>query len=396
MRLDDILDRIVAITADLMDMPVCSVYLVDADNRLVLRSTVGLEPDLAGRTTLAFGEGLPGWVVMTGEALALPDVSRDPRFKPLESELEKDFRSCLCAPLRIQEEVIGALSLRGTVARQPDQQRRLILQTVCKMVAIVIEKARMYQDMIAARELAAVAVSLSGTAHYIKNIMFTTQIAEATIDKALADGTPLKEVGASWQALKEANQEISKMVGNMLNYCRDERPNYSEVDLQQLTSTVLDSLAPLAARRNITVVREFDQEIPNVEIDRTAMHDALLNLVTNGMDAIPPGQPGTVWVRIQRLGGQKNLQIEIADNGTGIPDAVRDKIFNLFFTTKGQGGSGIGLSSTRKIIERHNGTIEFDSTPGEGTCFRIFLPLGIRNCERPRRAGQRSERMTDQ
>lgn len=375
MRLEDILNRIVEITGDLLQMPVCSVFLLNQDDELVLSSNVGLEPELIGKARYRPGEGLPGWVIMTGEVLALPDVSRDPRFMPLDSDLEKEYPACLCAPLRIQEEVIGALSIRGPGTPLIDRQQGLLLETVSKMVAIVVEKGRLYHDMVQARELAAVALSLSGTAHYIKNIMFTTQIAEASIDRAIDKDRPIGDIVTFWRSLKDANREITKLVGNMLNYCRDEQPSYQEVDANALATRIADDIRAEAAERDVTLIVELDETIPPVQLNESAIHDALLNLLTNAVDAIPDEAPGHVWLRTNRLPDQNNFHLQVADDGIGIPESVGDRIFTLFFSTKGEEGTGIGLASTRKIIERHGGTIEYNSTEGEGTVFDVYLPL---------------------
>jgi two-component system NtrC family sensor kinase len=377
MRLEDILDRIVAIASQLMGVPSCSIYLLNGHERtLVLSSSNGLEPELVGQARFAPGEGIPGWVFITGEVMALQDAVRDPRFRPIPgSAMETAYHAYLCVPLRIQEEIVGVVTVRSTEARGFDRRDGLLMETVCKMVAIVIEKARMYHDMIRARELAAVAVSLSGTAHFIKNIMFTTQIAQATIDRVISEREEFELARNAWQSLKESNRQISKLVGNMLNYCREDKPVYEEADINALIRDLAASVQDAARSRNADLILELDARLPRVDLDVDAIRDALLNLVTNSLDALPAGRGGHVWIRTYRLPEQNNFRIEVADDGTGIADNIRDRIFNLFFTTKGEGGSGIGLASTRKIIERHNGTIDAASTPGSGSCFIIHLPL---------------------
>ena len=104
------------------------------------------------------------------------------------------------------------------------------------------------------------------------------------------------------------------------------------------------------------------------------MYDAILNLVSNAIDACPTDHSGRVTVRTQQLPGRHQVLIEVIDNGHGISEENQPKIFHLFFSTKGQKGTGIGLASTRKVIEDHGGTIEFESTENQGTRFRIFLP----------------------
>jgi signal transduction histidine kinase len=374
MRLDDILARIVSICGELMEMPTCSLYLLDERRRLVLRSSRGMDADAIGRVEFAPGEGIPGWVVQTGEPLSLPDASRDPRYRGAESN-QSPYRAIVCAPLRIQTEIVGVLSVRSPAARSFSRRDLLVLETVCKMVAIVIEKARLYNDMIKAKELAAVAISLSGTAHYIKNILFTTQLAEANIDKAMNEGLPPESAHASWNAMKESSRQIGKLVASMLNYSREEPPVYTDVDLPELIRDVVARLQPLAGRSQVRFVLEFDPGVTVARLDRDEIRDVLLNLVTNGIDAIPSERGGQVWIRTARIENQNNFRIEVADNGTGISDEVRGRMFELFFTTKGEAGYGIGLSSTRKVVQEHGGTIEFDSTVGQGTCFRVFLPF---------------------
>jgi phosphotransferase system enzyme I (PtsP) len=113
MRLDDILQTIVVLTAEQMGASVCSIFLLDEEKKhLVLRATVGLHLDLIGQARLSPGEGVPGWVLEHNEYVALPDARKDPRYKPLSDVPEDRLIAYLCAPLRIQDEVIGVMTAR--------------------------------------------------------------------------------------------------------------------------------------------------------------------------------------------------------------------------------------------------------------------------------------------
>ena len=134
--------------------------------------------------------------------------------------------------------------------------------------------------------------------------------------------------------------------------------------------------ARLRHEDGVRVSHLLDDSIQEVWLDPEIFYDALLNLVVNAMEAIPEGREGQVQVTTKRLSGRKQVLIEVLDNGPGIPEELRAKVFNLFFTTKGKKGTGIGLASARKTIEAHGGTIELaPPAPGEGAHFMIYLPI---------------------
>jgi signal transduction histidine kinase len=375
MLLDDILERIVAITAELMQVPVCSIYLLDeSKRRLVLRSNQGFEPELRGQVGFDVGRGIVGWVAEHGEAVALEDATSDARYLPLPSSLELGCRAFLCVPLRIQEEVVGVMTARKREVYRFDRQEIVVFETIAKQVAIVLEKARMYDEKLHAERLAAVAVSLTGVAHYIKNVLLTLHGGEYLVEQGLKEGD-LARARDGWEVLRRASGKIRSLVENILNYCRNEEIHRQAVPLNQMIVELFQMLEPAARDRGIVLQPNLDESIGDVWLDPESMHDALLNLVTNGMDAIPEGGEGRVQVRTSRLADRNQVCIEVLDSGAGIPPEHRDKIFNLFFSTKGKKGTGIGLAATRKIIEGHGGSIQLNHFDGQGAHFLIYLPI---------------------
>lgn len=377
MRLDDILNRIARIAADLMQVPVCSIYLLQPDRSLLMISNVGLEPELRGELSIPWGEGIAGWVARNGEMVSLDDATNDPHYRIIASTIYLGCRAHLSAPLRIQDEIVGVMSIQKMEVYRFTQEERKIFETICKQVAIVIEKARMYDEKIRMEQLAAVAVSLGEVAHYIKNVLFTTQIGERIINDALTkpDGT-IERVKEGWRNLQEANAKIRKLVESMLNYCRQTRPEFQAMDINVMIAKVVAGVAGMAERHRVQLVTELDPDLAVVSLEPDSMYDALLNLVTNAVDAIPEDRTDRrVVIRTHRIEGQNNYRIEVSDTGMGIPEEIQGKIFNLFFSTKGRQGTGIGLAATKKVVAEHDGTIEFTSRVGQGTCFTVFLPV---------------------
>lgn len=376
MLLDDILDRIVKLTSEMMGVPVCSIYLLDEQSRLVLRSNIGFEPELKGNASFAINEGIAGWVTNKGQILALDDATLDKRYSPLPSALEQGCRAYLCAPLRIQEQIIGVMTARKRVAYGFTRDEIIVFEMICKQVAIVIEKSRMYEEKIQAERLAAVAVSLSGVAHYIKNVLLTMQGGEYLVEQGLVQQDHIQRAREGWEVLKRANRKIRQLVENILNYCRQTEPVRRAMHLNATVRDLIRSLEETARERKVEITAALDERIQEIWVDPESFYDALLNLVVNGMEALPEGKPGRVRILTKRLSGRNQILIEVIDSGTGIPDEIRPRIFNLFFTTKGKKGTGIGLASVRKTIEAHGGTIELEPyREEEGAHFRIFMPL---------------------
>lgn len=375
MLLDDILDRIVQITSVMMRVPVCSIYLFDENQRLTMYSNIGFEPELRHTAGFDRDEGIVGWVASTGEILALSDATIDPRYAPLPSTLEIGCRAYLCAPLRIQEQIIGVMTSRKKEVYHFMREDIILFETICKQVAIVIEKARMYEQKIQAERLAAVAVSLSGVAHYIKNVLLTMQGGEYLVEQGMNKDN-LPQVRDGWDVLKRANSKIRKLVENILNYCRQTEPNGRMVFVNDMLKDMAQVVGDSVRERGITVTAELDPQVVEMWMDPEIFYDAVLNLTINGAEAIPEDQRGWVKVRTTKLAGRNQVLLEVIDSGPGIPAEIHNKIFNLFFTTKGKKGTGIGLASARKTIEAHGGTIELaPPAEGEGAHFMIYMPL---------------------
>jgi two-component system NtrC family sensor kinase len=375
MELDDILKIIVEQTSLAMKVPVCSVYLFapESDRELVLRSSHGLNPDIVGKARFKKGEGIPGWVVEHGEILALSDAPKDPRFKPLFGSNEEKFHAYLCAPLRIQEEIIGCMTTRKKEVYNFSEDEITLFETICKQVAIVIEKSRLYFQKVNAEKMAIVSISLSEIAHYIKNILQGMKGGAWYVERGLHDGD-LDKVKDGWKLLDKSTRKISDLVENMLNYSRSTNIRPERGNVNALILDIMQSLLDTARERNIEIHPELSQKIPDIFFDWDRLHDSFLNLFTNALDAIPEDRAGLIRVKSYHDKEKKKVFVEIIDNGQGVPEENKEKIFHLFFSTKGRQGTGIGLSVTKKIIEEHSGRIWFESKEGEGTRFVVELP----------------------
>jgi signal transduction histidine kinase len=163
---------------------------------------------------------------------------------------------------------------------------------------------------------------------------------------------------------------LDRVVQTLVDFMRARELHLMEVDLRRLLDDVALLAGPDAEQHGVNIKREMPAGPLRIKADLDLMKQALLNVVLNGIQAMPEGGQLTISAR-----RDDNVAVaEISDRGTGIPQDVQDKIFELYFTTKKE-GNGIGLAQTYQILQWHYGSVEFESVEGKGTTFRFRLPL---------------------
>jgi signal transduction histidine kinase len=163
---------------------------------------------------------------------------------------------------------------------------------------------------------------------------------------------------------------LDSVVKRFLDFTRPPDMHQEESSLKEILDEVLTVERPAFDKANIKLEARLATDVPNVLVDKPLLKQGLINLLVNAIEAMPGG--GQLFISLGRRG--EMAEIEIRDTGRGIAPEHRQRIFQLFFTTR-PGGSGIGLASTFRTIQLHNGSIEFESEVGHGTTFRIGLPL---------------------
>ncbi|NQU43710.1 GAF domain-containing sensor histidine kinase [bacterium] len=376
MELDDILEQIVDLTARLFDTSACSIYMLGPKREnLTLRAAAGVSPHLIGAKKLPLGRGLPGIAAAENRLVAVEDASKDKRHTAVFGSGDEQKHAYICAPLRIQEQVVGVMTARRYGGRTFSEDDCTLFETICKQVAIVIEKSQLYYEKLQAERLAAISISLSEVAHYIKNLLQGMKGGMYFVDLGLKKGDH-EHARKGWEVLQRGNKRIASLVENMLNYSREMKLNLQKHNVNSVIYEILHQIDDSAVERGVALIPETYRDLPVIEFDYDRVYDALLNLISNAIDAIPPERgDGVVLVTSRVSEDGKYVEVEVKDNGIGMSEEVQAKLFNLFFSTKGVRGSGIGLSVTRKVMEQHKGKISFETREGKGTTFRIHLPV---------------------
>jgi signal transduction histidine kinase len=231
------------------------------------------------------------------------------------------------------------------------------------------ESVRRIEDEIElSRRLSASGRLTRGVAHEVKNPINAIVLHLQLLQNKLSQTDP--DTNRHMDIIDSEIHRLDRVVQTLVDFMRPRELHLEQLDLRRLLEEVATLAAPDAENHGVTIQQTISPGSLPVRADADLMKQAILNVVINGIQAMPSG--GTLIVSASR--DQETVHLEIQDCGTGIPKDVQDKVFELYFTTK-KSGSGIGLAETYKILQWHHGSVEFESVAERGTTFRFRLPL---------------------
>ena len=264
--------------------------------------------------------------------------------------------------------------------------RGLTAQTRAQGLDVMVET--MASQLAVANRLAAISRLSGGVAHEIKNPLNAILLRLDLLRARLEAGQEPEELAGEIDVLSKEVVRLDRVVKTFLDFSRPVEVKLQELDLKALIQEIVDFIRPQAEAAGIAVVVRLPEDDAFIQGDADLLKQALLNLVTNAVEAMQERTNGD-QAEASEAGnqlevalshdpaGEGRFALEISDTGPGIPPAKREKVFQLYFTTK-EKGSGIGLAMTYRAVQLHNGTITFRTASGQGTTFRIELPATVR------------------
>lgn len=402
--LNEVLDRVLHLVFDWVEADRGCVMLRDPE-------TGSLQPsarcDRAGASTssldrrIAISHTILDYVLEHKEGVRTSDARDDSRFDSAASIVQAGVREALCVPLQGRYDIVGALyvdtyTTPGELIASGHQQRfnddhlRLIT-AIGHQAALAIEDTFYYSALVQSERLAAMGQTIATLSHHVKNILQGIRGGSYLIEAGL-DRNDTDAVRRGWSIVDRNQERISNLVMDMLTFSKEREPERRDADLNETVRDVVDLMQDRANEMQVSLALRADDSLPLASFDPEAMHRAVLNLVTNAIDAaggnlihelesdsnrsdddaIQP--PGMVLVRTE-FDPAIGWYVDVIDNGPGVADEDREKIFSLFESRKGMRGTGLGLPVSAKILREHGGDIlVLEAAPGPGTCFRIRLP----------------------
>ena len=301
----------------------------------------------------------------------------------LPPELAEDFQRAMTGDPHIREFPWREAAI---VSRDGDRipvrfSGTILSEKSHRMGAVVFfqdlrEIKRLQQELVQSERLAAIGQTVAGLAHGIKNILHGLKGGSYLVDVGLKrnDTDKLKN---GWESIKRNIDRTSELVMDLLTFSKVRTPEYEDCFPNEIAADVAELIGDHARSNDIDVAVQLDPTIGKVSMDPRTIHRVLLNLMNNAVDAcLFDENTQKNWRVGLKTAAEKpnSIRFEVTDNGMGMTDEVRSRLFSSFFSTKGHRGTGLGLMNTRKMIEEHGGTIEVTSDPGAGTQFTVHLP----------------------
>ena len=320
---------------------------------------------------LPVGKGLAGYVAKTGEVVNITDAYKDPRFNPeIDKKSGYKTHNVLCMPMRDKEgKILGVFQFLNKREGPFGPEDESFIDALSVHASIALENARIAREMVQSERLSAVGKMASTIIHDIKNPMGTLRMYAQVIKKKTGDAE-------SAQLADEMIRQVDRFVNmtqEILDFSRGVSDIHQEtVPLEDVMEGALAFIEKDLVKRNVKLVRDFRFK-GECTMDVEKMVRVFYNLAGNAADAMKDG--GTLTIRTEKRDG--TLAIEFADTGCGIPDEIRSKILEPFFTYGKRHGTGLGLAIVKKIVDDHHGALEIESAVNKGTTFRILIPANV-------------------
>jgi signal transduction histidine kinase/pSer/pThr/pTyr-binding forkhead associated (FHA) protein len=333
---------------------------------------------------IALSRTIMDYVLREKQGVLVSDAAHDERFAAGQSIVRFGIREAICVPMKGRHETLGVLYLDthslprdllqgGTEGKFTEDHLKLAI-AIAHQAALAVEDTRYHQAMLQAERLAAIGQAIAALSHHIKNILQGLRSGSDILKMGLTDKSEaLLQQG--WKIVEKNQGKIYDLVMDMLSYSKEREPAIEETDLNGLVREVLELFEGRLKEVGVRLETHLQENLVPVPVDPEGLHRALLNIVTNAIDAVEERKNPLVAVTtlLEADGGW--VRIIVHDNGVGIPLDKQPDIFKPFVSSKGAKGTGLGLAVSRKILREHGGDILLESQSGKGSQFILRLPL---------------------
>ena len=355
------------------------------------------------------------YVVERNEGVLTSNARDDDRWDAAQSIVRMGIREAICVPMQGRYDVVGVIYIDTAITPQrvlqqgsPNrftQEHLKLMIAIAHQAALAVEDTSYYKAMVQAERLAAVGQTIANLSHHIKNILQGVRGGSYLIELGMKDhakavlGDKLDQAAAQkavatmrkgWNIVEKNQERISTLVMDMLTFSKEREPVPEPSDLNAITGDVIELMQSRAEEEGIELVFQPTLTMPTLMFDPEAMHRAILNIVTNAVDACHERDDGRVEIATHYAADERMARVRVADNGSGIEKDDLEKVFTVFVSNKGGRGTGLGLPVSQKILQEHGGRIRVESQPGQGSRFTLEFPATTPHPAADHPGGERS------
>ncbi len=327
------------------------------------------------------------WVLEHKQGALISDAARDARFAPGNSITRFNIREVVCVPMKGRHETHGVLFLdtvtntKRLVAEGKEELTASLTEehlslaiAIAHQAALAVEETRYHQAMVQGERLAAIGQTIAALSHHIKNIMQGIVFGSDMVRAAMSDHDD-NMLHKGWRLVEKNQSKIHDLVMDMLSFSKERDPAIENTDLNKVIEDVVEVIRGRAVEKEIRLDVRLSNTLPLVPADPDGVHKAVLNILSNALDAVEGCEDPYVGVQTLLEPGGQWVRIVVLDHGPGVPPEQLNEIFKPFTSTKGSRGTGLGLPVSRKIFREHGGDVVVESKIGKGSKFIMRLPM---------------------
>ena len=384
--IDQLLHRIMDLIFEWVETDRGVIMLVNQDTGELEPAVSRNRKGVKTAEKLSISRTILDYVMQQKEGVLTSDAKDDERFDAANSIVRLGVREAICAPMQGRYGIVGVIYIdtftppgRVTAPRMGNkfsEEHLKLMIAIGHQAALAVEDTSYYSAMVQAERLAAMGQTIATLSHHIKNILQGIRGGSYLIEEGLkiADNGVIQR---GWRIVEKNQERISNLVMDMLSFSKEREPELIAGDLNITTGDVVELMQTRARDAAVQLVWQPRADLPLFSFDPELLHRAILNVVSNAIDACEKQAGAEVRLSIQFAPGDKLVSLQVADNGEGIdPDDIK-KIFSVFESRKGARGTGLGLPVSQKIMREHGGDIRVESKRGEGSRFYLDLPARL-------------------
>jgi two-component system NtrC family sensor kinase len=397
--IDQLLARIMDMIFEWVDADRGCIMLKDLDTDELVPKVRRHRRGIASDERITISQTILDYVVERNEGVLTSNARDDDRWDAAKSILRMGVREAICVPMQGRYGVVGAIYIDTSITPQRmlqqgsankfTQEHLKLMIAIGHQAALAVEDTSYYKAMVQAERLAAVGQTIASLSHHIKNILQGVRGGSYLIEmgmkdhaKAIGDGTvdvdaAKKAIGImrkGWGIVEKNQERISTLVLDMLTFSKEREPVAEPSNLNEVTADVVELMKARAEEERVALDWLPAPTMPTLMFDPESMHRAILNVVTNAIDACHDRDDGRVEISTQYSHDEKMARVQVVDNGSGIEKDDLEKIFGVFVSRKGGRGTGLGLPVSQKILQEHGGRIRVESQIDHGSRFTLEFP----------------------
>ncbi len=411
--IDQLTKRILELIFEWVEADRGCVMLVNAETHKLEPKVRKIRKGSESDEKIEISKTILDFVMQKNEGVLTSDARDDSRWDPAGSIVRLGIREAICVPMQGRYGVVGVIYVdtstgakqmirRGTTNKFNEEHLKLMV-AIGHQAALAVEDTSYYKAMVQAERMAAIGQTVATLSHHTKNVVQGIRGGSYLIEVGLGDldaevgerdsdgdsdgdnkggSAPdveklrrsLDAIRKGWHIVERNQDRISTLVMDMLTFSKERDPDLEPSNMNDVVRDVAELMEPRAKELGVTLEWKLADEMPMLTFDPEGLHRAVLNVVTNAIDACDQRDDGVVkfWPEFDREKHQ--LRVIVEDNGSGIEEEDIEKIFTIFVSQKGGRGTGLGLPVSKKILNEHGGEIKVETEVGRGSRFILQLP----------------------